>query len=83
MRDIVLDAITGAALGVVFIAALFLLDIAEIGTLAAQSNQFETLLAMIAIGIIPFFAACAVSFGVMFLTGRQPVEEEPGNDERY
>lgn len=80
MRDIVLDALTGAALGLVFVASLFLLDVAEIGTIASKSDQLVTLIAMMVIGIVPFFAACAVAAGVMLLNG--PVELDDIDDQR-
>ncbi len=76
MRDIILDAVTGALLGVVFIVGLFALDIAQIGTMTWASASPTTVIAMLAIGIIPFFSACAVSIGVMML----PWEADNGGD---
>lgn len=79
MRDIVLDAITGAALGLVFVASLFLLDVADIGTMASESDQLGTLIAMMIIGIVPFFSACAVAAGVMLLNG--PLEPDDRDED--
>ncbi|MEM7775105.1 MAG: hypothetical protein AAF732_05805 [Pseudomonadota bacterium] len=75
LRDMALDAVTGGALGLVFIAALYLLDIAQIGTLLETTSDPGAVIAMMIIGIVPFFAACAVAMGVMLKPWRTDDED--------
>ena len=68
LRDMALDALTGGALGVVFIAGIYLLDVAQIGTLIDRTAYPEMVLFTMASGVIPFFAAIGVAAGVMLMS---------------
>ena len=65
LRDMALDALAGALLGAVFIAGIYALDVAQIGTLIDRAAHPGFVLFTMASGVIPFFAACGVAAGVM------------------